>query len=140
MSLSLISPSNPILWTPTETVRDIKAQVFPYLDEMFLIMNERNGVGLAAPQVGISLSFFIWLNGIVINPKITAYRGWTADKEEGCLSFPGRSVWIRRNHMIDAEWLDETGKEIRNTIIMQDARIFQHEYDHLMGKCIVTRD
>eukprot|EP00542_Grammatophora_oceanica_P020031 CAMPEP_0194027352 /NCGR_PEP_ID=MMETSP0009_2-20130614/1514_1 /TAXON_ID=210454 /ORGANISM="Grammatophora oceanica, Strain CCMP 410" /LENGTH=266 /DNA_ID=CAMNT_0038666393 /DNA_START=22 /DNA_END=822 /DNA_ORIENTATION=+ len=111
--------------------------------EMFLVMYAANGVGLAAPQVGINKRLMIfnehgdktkWLDEMVlVNPKIVKKGGGTDVETEGCLSFPGMNGPVQRNKWIQVEALNKRGKKIKKKFFDWEARIFQHEYDHLDG-------
>lgn len=144
--LSLVHPSNPILWSPAQAVTDIQSQVIPHLTGMYELMVAKHGAGLAAPQVGIPFAFFICSPllprchySTVINPRILSIRGWNSSASEGCLTWPGRTTYVARRQIVEAEWSDETGALIKKTLAMGDARVFQHEYDHLAGVCIFPR-
>ena len=119
------------------TVRDrrIKLSV-----DMWKIMEDNNGVGLAAPQVGLNHRMFVWrynhANCAVWNPILTWLEG-EEEAVEGCLSLPGISVVVKR---AKASTLSGTGEDgspfcmIGNSIL---TRIWQHEIDHLDGKLII---
>jgi peptide deformylase len=110
------------------------------LEAMAKIMYVDNGVGLAAPQVGINKQIIILDIGKglckLINPKIKKKRGFCV-LEEGCLSLPGISVKVKRAKKIFVEATDELNK--RMTFWAEDllARVIQHEIDHLRGKLII---
>ncbi len=109
------------------------------------LMFEHRGVGLAAPQVGVSVRLFVASPNfepsdcrVYINPEIIATEG-TQEAEEGCLSFPGIFCKLKRSAVatikaqnLKGEWFEETGEEIT-------ARIFQHEVDHLDDMLLVDR-
>jgi len=112
------------------------------LSQMARLMYSIDGVGLAAPQVGINESMIVVDprdgTGLykLVNPKIIKKEG-QQDSEEGCLSVPGVGVKVKRAKRVVLEAQDETGK---NLIIEAEgflANIFQHELDHLNGKLIV---
>ncbi len=107
---------------------------------MLEIMHRNNGVGLAAPQIGLKLRLVTISTGKdtwkLINPEIIEKDG-TQTVEEGCLSIPETYLRISRSKKVFIKALDETGKEIEiegeNTL----AQIIQHELDHLDGKLII---
>lgn len=111
--------------------------------DMIVIAEELGGVGLAAPQVGISSRVFVariagkW--GVYINPSIIRHGNDIEDSIEGCLSFPDRFVSRTRYRVIDVEYQDEIGRFFNRTLKGIDARVFQHELDHLDGICIFDR-
>lgn len=112
----------------------------PDLATMLIECMETNkGVGLAANQVGLSCRVFVMkmhctqTTIAAFNPRIL----WSADKTvemiEGCLSYPGRYLTISRPRQIRATWFDQYGKEKTRLLNKIDARVFQHELDHLNG-------
>lgn len=111
--------------------------------EMFLVMYAAQGVGLAAPQVGINKRFMVynehgdpkkWLNEVVmVNPQIVEYSDSSDVENEGCLSFPNMRGDVERSKWIKVEALNLKGKKIKKKFKGWEARIFQHEYDHLDG-------
>ena len=115
------------------------------LEEMFTTMISANGVGLAAPQVGIAKRFFVVMaddetRRVFINPVITKTSGDLVEYEEGCLSIPGVYEKIMRPSKISVSALDENGKKF----VIEDAtdllaRVIQHEYDHLDGVLYIDR-
>ena len=114
------------------------------MDEMVRMMNQQNGVGLAAPQVGITQRFLVMMNpdtNVVyrmINPEIISRSEETCVMEEGCLSVlgpDGLPVYsnVRRPESVDVIWTDENGKSQKEHMSGAAARIVQHETDHLDG-------
>lgn len=110
------------------------------LSEMARLMYAAQGIGLAAPQVGISESLMVVDIGEglykLVNARITGKKGRQCI-EEGCLSVPGVGVKVKRAKKIKLEALDESGKPV--CIEAEDllACVMQHEHDHLEGKLIV---
>jgi peptide deformylase len=117
-------------------------------EEMIKLMYEENGIGLAAPQVGIEAKVFVImtrnLQGVttpfaVFNPKILVASDELDDGEEGCLSFPGLFFNVKRPAHIVVEFLDRD----KNPVIIRldgiDSRCFQHELDHLNGVCFTSK-
>lgn len=115
--------------------------------DMFETMYHSQGVGIAGPQVGQSLSIFVIdsepfresdpeaeiYKGAFINPVITATMGDDFTFNEGCLSLPEIHEDVVRKSEIDIEYTDETGKRRKEHFKGYVARIIQHEYDHLQG-------
>ena len=105
------------------------------------LKDSQNGVGLAGPQIGESLRLCLCLiNGKMtplINPDITWRSEETDTVEEGCLSLPG--IWrnVTRPIAIKLEYQDESGQLQERRLEGMDARIVQHEVDHLDGILIV---
>jgi len=128
--------------TPVEEVDD---SVRALIDRMFELMFESHGVGLAAPQVGVTVRLFIASptfqpddRRVYINPEIVAVDGMQ-DGEEGCLSFPGISCKVKRRKAAVIQALDRDGKAFKEMGEDLLARIFQHESDHLDGRLLVDR-
>ena len=116
--------------------------------ELFEILNKRkDGIGLAANQVGI-LKQIITINFedkendrkanyILFNPSIIEYSQEKITMEEGCLSLPEQYADVERPKQIIIEYIDENEKLIKKEIDGYEARILQHEIDHLSGKLFV---
>ncbi len=112
-------------------------------ERMLQLMKDRNGVGLAGPQLGIMQRLFVCNhtgepgdNQILINPQLSNLEG-SAEGEEGCLSIPDVLVPIRRAQRCTIEAQDVDGNQFE--LAGQDlrARVWQHEHDHLQGKLIL---
>ena len=108
---------------------------------MFAIIKEKKGVGLAAPQVGLSQNLFV-INTetdklVFINPKITYWSKKECSFEEGCLSIPGEKVEITRPEIIQIEYRDRGFTKRKAYFSGINARVIQHEFDHLQGKLII---
>jgi len=138
--LSLRFYGDPVLRKVAEPV-DLGALSVDFLEEMGMIMYAAKGIGLAAPQIGISKRFFIYdVIGeltLVLNPEILARAEETESGEEGCLSFPGVFLRIPRATGIKARYFDQEGKEYVLMLEGLEARVFQHEFDHLNGKLFI---
>ena len=134
---------NPILRrVPNTPITNFDDNLLNKANEMLGIMYEAKGVGLAAPQIGLNELVFVYnafddkkMERIVCNPKINQYSEETIVEEEGCLSLRsdetagqvGRSSWI------EIEYQNELGQTVRRRLKGFEARVFQHEYDHLKG-------
>ncbi len=125
-------------------VSDITPELLNTMDEMVKMMADQNGVGLAAPQVGITQRFLVMMdpdtNEIyrMINPNIISRSIETCVMEEGCLSVLGSDglpVYsnVRRPESVEVEWTDENGTKLSAKMSGTAARIVQHETDHLDG-------
>lgn len=105
--------------------------------QMFAVMRLQNGIGLAAPQVGLSKRLFVMsINGqdrACFNPEIVSSSDQLAEFEEGCLSFPGESCIIKRPDEIQARYQNQFGDWTEIKLVGLEARCFQHELDHLDG-------
>lgn len=136
---------DPILRVRTEPVEAFDQDVANLVAEMLRIMREHNGLGLAAPQVGVSRRVVIVsphaAGGpeiVMVNPEIVATDGWEV-AEEGCLSFPGIYVKIGRFLRVGARYQDLQGQTHRVEAGGLLARAVQHEIDHLDGRLLVDR-
>ena len=113
------------------------------LEDMFETMNKNNGMGLAAPQVGILKQIVVMeVNGAkfeMINPEIIEQSQETIDDEEGCLSVPGVYETIQRPAKVSVQAYNENGKMFTLDAEGLLARIIQHEYDHLEGMLFIDR-
>lgn len=121
-----------------------------------------NGVGLAAPQIGVSKRIFIvsdeanaiggkredpdpetpkqaWEHHVFINPLFTKQSRAKREMPEGCLSVPGKYGSVSRAEKVYLEWYDERGERQRRGFTKFFARVLQHEMDHLDGALIVDR-
>lgn len=95
-----------------------------------------SGLGLAAPQIGITRRVFVWGNGddtgALANPRLLESSG-EVESDEGCLSLPGLSFPVRRAQWVRVEGLNESDQRVVIEATDLTARIFQHEIDHLDG-------
>jgi peptide deformylase len=139
---------DPVLRTPTDPVTAFDDSLRRLVEDMFASMYAAEGVGLAANQIGVSLSVFVYdcldANeqrhvGALVNPRITAIGGELDDDYEGCLSVPGLHYENPRPSYAEAEGLDETGAPLRVAGTGQFARCLQHETDHLQGTVFLDR-
>ena len=121
----------------------ITPRILTLLDDMVETMRAANGVGLAAPQVGI-LRRIVVIEvepGEVlelINPKIIAFSG-EQDGQEGCLSVPGRWGMVKRPMHVTVRALNRKGEEVEITGHELLARCFCHELDHLDGALYIDK-
>ena len=106
--------------------------------QMVEVMLDNNGIGLSANQVGLDAQVFVMGDKennctMCINPEIVQHTEETSMEVEGCLSFPGMYVKIKRPTEILAKWFDENLKEQSVKIDGYTAKCFLHEWDHLQG-------
>lgn len=137
--MKLVAPSDPVLWTPAGPVTDSRAQVDHHVGDMRAIMRNAGGVSLAAPQVGLPYRWFLWEEGVAIHPVVVRAWGTRVSKAEGCLTWPGRRTFVARHINCDVEWSNRLGDRIKKSLTGWDARVFQHECEHLDGICIFPR-
>ncbi len=133
---------DPVLRTPCADVREIDSTIIKLAEDMIDTMYASNGVGVAAPQVGVGKRLFVYDAGsgpfVLINPKIIETSGeWEYD--EGCLSIPGMFFPIVRPARVVVEGLDIDGKSVREEANELLGRILQHEVDHLDGMMLISR-
>lgn len=127
-----------------QEVDKIDDEILEILDNMVETMHSAKGVGLAAPQVGISKRIFVCDQGDgvvrkVINPVITPLTEKLMDYEEGCLSVPGIYKKVQRPEKIKIEYLNEKGESVTEEVEGSLAIIMQHEYDHLNAVLFVDK-
>lgn len=150
---AILITGDPALHSPAAAVTVFDAELDALVADLFTTMEAAPGVGLAAPQVGVSQRIFVYhfvddddtqWRGVAINPElwITPVPVGEADPDEeseGCLSVPGERFPLRRSPRatLRAVGLDQVPYEI--TAEGWLARIFQHEYDHLEGTLYVDR-
>ena len=139
---------DPVLRKKAEKVAKISKGVKQIIIDMFETLKKSKGVGLAAPQIGVSKSIIIIdlsesqynFRMAMINPKIIKKYGAEEFFNEGCLSVP--DIWseIKRPTIIDIEYEDVDGKKQKITGLSgMPARVAQHELDHLNGILFIDR-
>lgn len=139
--LKIVKIGDSALRTVCRPVDKITPRTIRLLDDMIETMRAANGVGLAAPQVGILRRIVVIETpdeGLIelINPKIIAYSG-EQESEEGCLSVPGRWGITRRPMHVTVRALNRNGESFDMTGSGLLAKAFCHEIDHLDGKLYV---
>jgi len=140
--LKMVDSTDPVLRKVCDPVLENELELIQdYSREMYQIMLEYNGIGLAAPQVGINKRFFIYGDqnkmDLVINPEFLDKD--FNDQEiisEGCLSFPGLQVDVERPAKVTMKWKDKDWNDKTAKVDGYFARVWQHEADHLDGLCI----
>ena len=145
MEYKLINENNKVLYqkaAPWDFEKD--GSPFELIKEMTRMMFENKGIGLAAPQLGVSKELFIMGNAELliacVNPTYIPVPDTKIVKEiEGCLSFPNLWLHVDRWESIQATYLDASGKEINAEFSGIQARCFQHETDHLRGECFTSK-
>lgn len=132
---------DPVLTQRATDVVDINGAVARLAADMVDVMYDAEGIGLAAPQVGVQKRLFVYQMGdddpiAIVNPTISESRGeWTYD--EGCLSVPGLFFPIVRPKEIYLTGWDLNGREVGLEADRLEARCLQHEMDHLDGKLLL---
>lgn len=143
-SLKILKYPNNFLRKKTKKVKDFKdTKIAKLVFDMIKAMEESNGIGLAATQVGSDWRIcVIGLDEqllILINPEIKSFSKKKETLEEGCLSFPGKFISIERPAKVKVKAQDLSGEKIRITADGLLARVLQHEIDHLDGILMIDR-
>jgi peptide deformylase len=132
---------DPALHTPARRVGSFDGELAALIDDMFASLAVAEGVGLAAPQIGVDLAVFVYdcpdetgarVRGHVVNPTITT-SGELDESEEGCLSVPGPYHDLPRYWTAAVTGVDKTGAPVEVSGTGYLARCLQHETDHLRG-------
>ena len=153
MILPIYLLGQPVLRKETEEITADYPNLAELLDNMFQTMYNSDGVGLAAPQIGLNIRLFVIdaspmkedfpeidaTKRVFINPEIIETSEETIAYEEGCLSVPGIHEKVTRPTSITINYLDENFVEHTDTYDGFFARIVQHEYDHLEGHVFTDR-
>lgn len=138
--LDVVQIGSPVLKERAEPVSKINKQILKILDDMIDTMYYSDGVGLAAPQIGISKRIIIVDigDGLIelINPEILSSEGEVVD-QEGCLSVAGFFGDVTRAQKVVVQGLNRQGKKVRIKAVDFLARALQHEIDHLEGRLFV---
>lgn len=136
----------PVLRKQAEPITSFDAELAEIVRAMFERMEKSNGVGLAAPQVGLKKRILVVNhsgdprdNLVLINPELVSRSGPQVYFDEGCLSFPGIYVEIRRPERVRVKAVDLEGKPFEAEYDGLISRIIQHEHDHLEGILLVDR-
>jgi len=151
MKLPVYLYGHPVLRKISEDLTPDFPDLKNLIANMFETMYASDGVGLAAPQIGLNKRLVVidadivgnsfqeckgWKKALV-NPEVTVLDGEPISRGEGCLSLPGISEDVRRIEHIRLKWLDENFEPHEQEISGYLARIVQHECDHLEGKLYI---
>jgi peptide deformylase len=135
---------DPVLRTPSREVETFDPLLVKLYEDMLETMYAAPGVGLAAPQIGLSLRFFVFDAGdgtgpgAVANPVLSRFEGTQSD-DEGCLSIPNLYFPTERSLSVRVDGLGLSGNPITLEGEGLLARIFQHETDHVNGMLFIDR-
>ncbi|GAB4434960.1 MAG: peptide deformylase [Anaerolineae bacterium] len=149
----IITPENPVLRRKARKVTAFDRDLQALIDDMLETMRAAPGVGLAAPQVGVSQRVIVidmpddeevygpgaGETHIVVNPEIVKASRETVEGTEGCLSIPGYAGAVERAESVKVRGQDRHGKPVRIKAEGWLARVFQHEIDHLDGVLFIDR-
>ena len=146
---TIIQLGNPLLRQSAEYVEDITShEIQSLIQELIFTCQHAKGVGIAAPQIGIAKAIMIMASSpserypnapkmeptALINPTIIAHSQTTEKEWEGCLSLPGIRAQVPRYMWVEVSYMTIDGKREEKRFEGFLARIFQHEFDHLIGK------
>jgi peptide deformylase len=136
--MQIVTLGNSVLRAKAKEIKNIDGRTAGMASEMLTIMEEAKGIGLAAPQVGISEQLFVCRAGddgprVFINPEIIETSPENSRIEEGCLSLPGIYADVTRPAAVRVRAWNEKGKPFTLDAEGLLARVIQHELDHLSG-------
>lgn len=144
--LPIVTYNDPVLRKKGEAVQEFNDETREFIENMFETMYNSEGVGLAAPQVGVSLRVFVldadnMLDDdeekpgpmAFVNPEIIEKKGLKVPMDEGCLSIPDVTDKIIRPETVVVKYKDENFEDQEIEASGWLARVIQHEYDHLDG-------
>ena len=130
-----------VLKKQAKEVQEITPDLLSLISQMEVAMEKSHGVGLAAPQIGVSKQIIVLKdekkNQAFFNPKLRSKSKKQETDEEGCLSLPGLFISIKRAQSIRLSCNTKEGRPIIIKATGLASRIFQHEIDHLHGKLII---
>lgn len=133
---------DPVLRRRAPEVEEVDDSVRKLIQDMMDTMRNAPGVGLAAPQIGISRRVIVWEyegeSGALVNPAITR-RSESVTADEGCLSLPGLAYPVERARVVAVTGLDSLGSMVELQLEDMLARIIQHEVDHIDGILFIDR-
>jgi peptide deformylase len=151
----IVTTPNPILREPAKRLHRVTKGTRELIDDMIETLRDAPGVGLAAPQIGVSQRVIVveYAEGsedpeaepkppklyAVVNPEIARHSNETEVAQEGCLSIPGFVGEVERYASVTVKGLDRHGKPFRLKAKGWLARIFQHEIDHVNGVLYIDR-
>lgn len=136
---------DPVLRERCRKVEEVDDEVRALIDDLMDTMYAEDGIGLAAPQVGVPLRVFVYdvrepelEPGVFVNPRIVESEG-SVRESEGCLSIPNLSEIVERSERVVVEGLDRDGEPVRIAAEGLLSRCLQHEKDHLDGVLFLDR-
>lgn len=134
---------DPVLRQNAADVGKLSKKTQQFIDGMLRIMKQANGVGLAAPQVGVLQKIIViapegMKPTVFVNPVIVKAEGEVIG-QEGCLSVPGLYGDVKRAEYVEVEAMDRRGREYAFELEGMPARVVQHEIDHLTGVLFIDK-
>jgi len=151
MILPIYAYGQPVLRKKASEIDAQYPDLDALIDNMFETMYDSNGIGLAAPQIGLSIRLFLvdgseiedinpeGFKEVFINPVIEEEFGTEWEFEEGCLSIPDVRAHVKRKGELTIRYFDRNWNEHTKTFNGMAARIIQHEYDHIEGVLFTDR-
>ena len=137
---------DPVLKQPTRLVTTFDDRLRKLSEVMFEVMEREEGVGLAAPQIGVVSRVMVWKDPddgdrpyVYVNPHIVEASETVTVEPEGCLSVPGETMEVPRADEVLVEAQDLQGSPFQARHCGYQARVVQHEIDHLDGCLIIDR-
>lgn len=147
--MKLVLHPNPLLTQVCKAVEKFDDDLMTIVDQMLDVMYSSDGVGLAAPQVGLSIDLLLvdptggnTRDGLIVmaNPQLTFPRLESVKMDEGCLSIPGTYLTVERPVVVNVVYQNVKGQTLSSTFGGGwTSRIIQHEYDHLRGVLMLDR-
>lgn len=144
MAYEIRTFGDPVLKSKAAPITDVDGKVLRLVDDMFDTLYDSGlGLALAAPQIGVQKQIFVWDLGegdrqVIFNPEIVESDGeWVYD--EGCLSIPGLYVEMVRPRTVLLRGIDTDGNVVEREADELEARMYQHELDHLHGVLMFDR-
>jgi peptide deformylase len=139
--VEIVTYPEEVLRQKAEPIDEIDDEIRDLADKMTELMFKEEGVGLAAPQVGVGKRLIV-VNleddfHIMINPELVERSDEEGSAEEGCLSVPGPEAPVSRSTRVVVKGIDLEGNEVKLTREGLGARVFQHEIDHVNGKLFI---
>ena len=153
MKMELVKETHPLLMQKCDPFDFENPIMDPYelSDELHKVRKDGAGIGLAAPQVGINTQVLVIgmgnfetegtedYNQVFFNPTILSYEEGSTYMMEGCLSYPGLFLKVKRPKNMTMEWYTEEGSRCEERFTGMTSRIVQHEVDHLNGITFLKR-
>ena len=141
----IVKYGNPVLRQPARPVTRITSETSRLITKMSAVMRAANGLGLAAPQIGASTRIIVYDANegdglqVLINPKILSMSGEQTEPKEGCLSIPGLQGVVKRANELRVRGFDAKNRPVARRVKGLEARVIQHEIDHLDGILFIDR-
>ncbi|OMO59221.1 Formylmethionine deformylase [Corchorus capsularis] len=140
--LKIVEYPDPILRKRNKQIDTFDENLKKLVHEMFDVMYKTNGIGLAAPQVGVNVQLMVFnpagkrgegQETVLVNPRVYSYSKETVLFHEGCLSLPRIYADVERPESVKIDARDVNGSRFSVNLSRLPARVFQHEFDHLQG-------